>query len=499
MVDAILRGDTRLFFLEGDGDPDIAPTYEGFAIVGQPSYTFGDITLKYAPDPIQRRRYRVIAKVSGAETPPEMPIENIYGYALSKWLRLGKLKCDHGLQAHMGQCSVPTDYNGGYSKILVLEQARIKSWGLNGALGSLTPGDEDTVTEQVPFSGSVLYEIKKFDAFAQLGATTITRPLVAGVIADAVSCGGDCGIASDGCSIVAVLSSATVGSAGLPPTVYFTDDGGSTVQSTVIGSMAASENGNDIKFDGSNLFVVSSDTESLHYAPLADVLDASATWTEVTTGFVAGKGPRAAFVAGPRDIFMAGAGGYIYKSTGITSGVSVIEAGNATVQDLNSIAGIDEVHIVAVGNSNAVVHTVDGETFASITGPAAGVNLNKVWVASAKKWFVAANNGNLYITKDAGNTWRAAGFSGSGSGSVHSVVMVTGHVGFMSHTTSGNAGRIFKTIDGGGSWTILPESVGGPSVPSHRAIVDLLPCDQNTFYAVGTSTAGTSGMLIKGL
>lgn len=495
---AVIRGDTRLFFLEGDGDPEVHVTYEGFAIVTRPTQSFGDITNHYAPDPVNRRRYKVIAKTSGAENPPEMPISHIYSLSLSKWLRLGKQKCDHGLQAHMGQCSDPQDYNAGYDKILHLEKARIRSWGLDGNLGSLQPNDEGTVNEEIPFGGEVIYESKRFDAFAQIGASTVTQPLVDGVIADSVSCGGECGTASDGCSVVFAISS---GSAypGQGDVLYFTDDGGSTVQSTYVDTLGDAEDPNGIGFDGTNVFVISADSGSLHYAPVADILTASETWNEIGTGFVAGKGPTAVYVAGPRDIFIAGLGGYVYKSTNIANGVSVLESGNATIEDLNDIAGIDDQHVVAVGDNNSVIVTTDGETFAGITGPAAGVNLNRVWVVSTQKWFIAAANGNLYYTKNGGSTWKTAGFSGSGSGQVHDIAFATGHVGFMSHTTSGNVGRIFKTTDGGADWVILPERAGGPSVPSHRVITRILPCDQNTFHAVGTNAAGSGGMWIKGV
>lgn len=496
--DVVVRGDVRVFFLEGDGDPECKVTYEGFSIITRPAAAFGDITNVYAPDPIQRRRYRVIAKTSGAETPPEMPLQQMYTHSLSKWLRLGKMKCDHGLQAHMGQCSIPTDYDGGYTKILAIEKARIRSWGLDGNLGSMNPNDEGTVNEDVPFAGEAIYEIKKFDAFSQLGAATITRPLTGGVIADAVSCGGDCGFGSDGCSIVAVVST---NSGAAIPSLYATPDGGSTLVTRPVSTLLTTENTDGIGFDGQNIIVLSSASDGVHYAPVQDILDSAETWSKVgtTQGFVATKGPVGIYVAGPRDIFLAGLGGYIYKSANIASSVTVVESGNATTEDLSSIAGIDDAHIVAVGANNTVLVSVDGETFSAVTGPIATIDLLKVWVVSRTKWFVAAANGKLYYTKNGGNSWKTSGFAGDTGGQVNDVVMVTAQVGFLAHQTAANVGRIFKTINGGATWVILPESVGGPAVPAHRTIKNILPCDQNTFYAVGTNAAGTGGMLFKGI
>lgn len=496
--DPAFRGDVRLFFLEGDGDPEVVPSYEGYAIIARPTWSFGDITTHYVQSPIGRRRYTIIGKTSGAETPPEMPVSAMYRQSLSKWLRLGQQKCDHGLQAHIGTCGLPTDYNGGYEKILVLEKARIRSWGLDGNLGSNAPGDEGTVNEDVPFVGEIMYEIKKFDLFAQLGSLTTTRPIVGGVIADSVSCGGECGTASDGCSVVVAVSSSTVGSPGAPATVYYTTDG-STPQTDTVSTMLSTENADGVGFDGNNIVVLSSASDGIHYKPIADLIAGSGSWTKVTTGLVSTKGPTAIFVAGPRDIFIAGLGGYVYHSSNLTSGVTVLQSGGLTTEDLISIHGVDDQHVVVVGANNTVLITVDGETFASVTGPAPAVDLNKVWMVNTKKSFVAGADGFLYYTKNGGTTWAQSGFSGQGSGEVTAVTFATNDVGFMTHTTVGNVGRIFKTIDGGASWTILPEIAGGPSVPSHRRIYDILACDQNTFHAVGTSSSGNAGMWIKGL
>lgn len=500
MTDApVIRGDVRVFFLEGGGSPVADMSYEGFAIAGRPTYSFGDITNHYAPSPKQRRTYIVIAKTSGAETPPEIPITNIYNYALSKWLRLGRQKCDHDIQLHMGSCGDPQDANSGYEKILVLESARINTWGLDGNSGSLSPNDEGISNEEVTFKGISLYEVKKFDQFAQLGATTVDRPLVDGVIADSVSCGGSCGISSDGCSIVLTLSSATVGSAGAPPSVYFTDNGGGVIAETNVTSMTASDNGQAIGFDGTRIFVASSDTDSIHYASLQDILDASETWIEAAGNVVTGKGPQAIYVAGPRDIFFAALGGYIYKTSAVVNGpTDILSNGSLTSENLLDIHGVDDQHVAAVGENNSFLVTHDGETFSSVTGPAAGIDLLRVKMLTANKIFVAAADGFLYYTIDGGRHWATSGFDGQGSGTTHDVVFTTNDVGFLSHTTSGNVGRLFKTIDGGASWTILPELATGPTVPSHRAIPRIAPCDQNTIYAFGSSSSGNSGMWIKG-
>lgn len=493
----VIRGDVRVFFLEGGAGPNASASYEGFAKVARPVWNFGDITNHYAPSSNARRQYRVVAKTSGAESPPEMPLTRMYDYAISKYLRLGRQKCDHDLQAHMGNCALPQNFNAGYDKILILEKGRIRSWGLDGDLGSLNPTDEGISNEEVPFAGELLYEVKRFDNFSSLGTATIVRPIVDGVLADEASCGGDCGLPSDGCQIFALLSSSSVGSPGLEPTVYYSFDGGSTITAIQVGTLGAAEDAEAIAFDGTYIFVASGVDEGVHYVPLEDLRLGAGSFTKVA-GFTTSKGPRAIYVAGPNDIFYGGLGGYIYRTSSPTDTPTVLDAGSATVQNINSIHGIDDIHIAAVGASNAFIYTTDGETWAAKTGPAVGVALNRVWMVSANVIWVGAANGTLYYTTDGGDTWHTKGFSGSGTGSVLDIVFTTRCVGFLSHRTAGNVSRIFKTIDGGGTWQILPERAGTVSVPAHHTTSRILTCDQNTFYAAGFATGGLTGKLIKG-
>jgi len=68
----------------------------------------------------------------------------------------------------------------------------------------------------------------------------------------------------------------------------------------------------------------------------------------------------------------------------------------------------------------------------------------------------------------------------------------------MIHNT-GSAGRLFRTIDGGYSWYVLPEGTG--SIPSNYQLNSIALCDDpNIVYAGGleTNSGDYDGILIVG-
>jgi photosystem II stability/assembly factor-like uncharacterized protein len=177
----------------------------------------------------------------------------------------------------------------------------------------------------------------------------------------------------------------------------------------------------------------------------------------------------------------------------------VQHSGSLTTQNLNAIHGLDELNVVAVGNSNAVLVTTNGgDTWSLVIGPAVGIALNAIWMRTEEEWFVGTANGRLYYTRDAGLTWTERTFPGSGAGQVRDIQFATPTVGYMAHDTAVPAGRILRTIDGGHSWYVLPENIG--SIPANDRINALSACgeDVNIVYGAGLADDAIDGVIIKG-
>jgi hypothetical protein len=395
----------------------------------------------------------------------------------------------------MGECQDPRDFDRGWEKILVFEKARYTSYSLDD-LGAIAEGDRSAVNQEGEASAREMYEVLRME-LTERAATLVNSEVVAVVVCDLASCGGDCGDETDGCQDVFAVAGPVAASPGINPEVIFSDDGLATTDNTDIDTMGAADDPDDADCVGDNLVVVSGDTDSLHYAPTDDILAGTEAWTEMAVGFLGAGSPRAISSASSLFTWIVGDGGYVYYTADPTSSVTVQDAGVATAQDLADVHAFSERVVVAVGASNAVIYTVDGESWQLVVGPAAGVNLNCVFVKSTSEWWVGAANGNLYYTTDQGVNWTLKGFPGSGAGQVRAIKFATDTVGFVSHDTAAPAGRILRSVSGGNTWYVLPENPG--TIPANDRMNDLAVCgDPNIVYGGGLADNGADGFLVEG-
>jgi photosystem II stability/assembly factor-like uncharacterized protein len=488
---------SRVFTIEDTAGPANVPEYQGFARALGLDWPQGDVTPVRVPSEETYGDFDTVDEIRGAQGLPTLPVQFRRREAVSEIMRLiTQKRCPVDLQVHIGKCQQPTDFDGGWDKVLIVERAFGTNYSTD-ELGALDFDQDSVVNEEVTFTGRNAYEIKRLLA-QELATTELTDEVIAVVICDAATCGA-CGVPSDGCDKVFVITGATTGSPGLPSEVIYSEDGGDTWASTNITTLGLAETPTDAACVGINLVVTSNDSDSLHYAPLADILDGVETWTEIATGIVAAGSPNALFSLSRTRTWVVGDGGYVYFSADITAGVEVQTAGTVTTQDLNDVHGADRDNLVAVGNSNAVIYTNNGgETWQSVTGPNVGVNLNAVRMRSDLEWFVGDAGGQLWYTRDAGTNWTEKTFPGSGAGVIRDLDFATASVGYMAHDTAANAGRLLQTINGGQSWNLLPEASLG-SIPANDRINSIAACvdNPNVVFAGGLADDATDGFLVK--
>lgn len=487
---------TRLFTIEGRANPGNRPLYQYLARALGLSWAQGDITPIRVPDPTQYGKFVTVDRIKGQQGLPTVSIEARLTRDLSAMLDLVRKGCAFDVQIHAGACEDPRDFNGGWEKIYVLEGAEATSYD-TAEFGALDADQEAVVNETVPLSGLDWFEIKRVVG-AELAGSQIVQEVVDVVICDSRQC-GECGISSNGCEKIFAVTMSAGGSPGLPAEVLYSSDGGNSFGETNVSTLAANEDPSALICSGIYLVVVSAESNSLHYAEIAEILLGTESWTEVTNGFVALKTPNAAFSQGSAFNWFVGDGGYIYFSEDITSGVEVQSAGAQSTENLNAIHGSDEFNLVAVGDANVVLFTNDGgETWASVTGPSVGDDLTAVAVKSELVWLVGTAGGEMYYTEDGGANWSLKAFSGSGSGVVKDIKFANGTVGYMSHTTAAGVGRLFRTIDGGFSWYVLPEQAG-LSIPDNDGLNRIAACSENLnlAFAGGLGANATDGILVK--
>lgn len=492
---------SRVFIIEDRAGPANTPEYLGLARAMAFSWPQGDVTPVRIPDENQYGQFKVIDEIRGAEGLPALPLQVRYAEDLSRLLKLVRKGCRLDIQVHMGRCKDPRDANKGWHKILVLEAARPTDF-TTSELGALDSGEDAVVNEDVPMTGLDAYEIVQL-LLAELGATEVQQAVVDVALCDSVSC-GECGTPSDGCQKLFAITVSQGASPGLPAELIYSDDQGATLGETNVTTLGAAEDPSAMACVGTYLVVVSNDSDSLHYASIADILNGVEAWTEMGTGFVGAGSPNDIFSLGSRYTWIVGDGGYVYFTDDVTASVSVQDAGvAASGNDLYCIHGYDELNLIAGGELNTLIHTINGgSTWTAITMPVARAadGILAVWMHSEKEWIVGYDTGYLYYTRDGGDNWTQKAFPGHEDGSITDISFATPTVGYMSHNPTTGSGRILRTIDGGFSWYVLPEDAG--TIPANGGIAALVACGEDVNFVFGggdaTGVAPADGFLVKG-
>lgn len=497
MTDAAKTGYSRVFLIDGRARPDHAPVYQTYMRAGSPSKGYGDVTSIENPSAVQYDAFDEIDTIKGAEERATMDLISRYLMDVaSEMLRIAEIGCGVDVQVHFGACTDPTAFNT-FKKAFVMENAFFSNWSADD-LGALESGDRNPVNETGSISAKTIYEILQLSV-AEVAGSIVTNEVLDVTICDQVAC-GECEEDSTGCQHIYAITTAAGGSPGTPADIVFAVDG-SNWYADDIDSLGAAEAPSAIGCVGDYVVVVSNASGSAHYALKSEVddVDFDETWTEIATGFVGAPNDCWRAVGG-RYLYICGDSGYVYRTDDITAGVTALDAGVATAENLNAIHMLSDIFGVAVGDDGAIVYTEDGTTWAALTaGPVgAGTNLNCIWCQSETVWFVGTSAGTLYYTVDKGANWTLKGFPGSGSGVVYDVAFASDAVGYLAHATTTPAGRILRTYDGGYSWNILPEGTG--TIPANDRINALAACiyDVNFVIGVGLADDGADGVIVRG-
>lgn len=496
MTEPVMRaGESRVWLFPDGYGPGKSKLYLGWARIGDPTYGFGDITPIEVPDPENYNKFLKVSETqAAAENPTASVISRYSRLDVSELLKAGKKRCSVGVQAHIGLCPNPQDFNRGWDKVVNFDGARFTSWSAEN-LGALDSDEQNPTNETGEISALELYEIKKL-RFTEICHDRGNREIISVDVCDDLTC-GECGKPSDGCQNVLAVMLGTGATPGTLPSVVYSDDGGATCDSVDIDTLYSNEDPVDSACVGRD-FVVISTGGGMHIALTADILDGAPAWIEPTLGFVAGNGPTCIWNHDAMHTWIGAENGYVYFTDSPRGGVEVQNEGIATTQDLRDIHACDSLHVVAVGELNAVIYTENGgETWAPIVGPAVGVHLNCVWMKDANIWIIGDAAGDLWFTEDGGVTWVEITDIDQVLVTVNEIEFYNDATGYMAAMV-GTAGSIFRTIDGGASWYELPEGTTGQITDNDR-INSLAVCkDPNYVWGAGLAADGTTGFMTKG-
>ena len=495
MSKPLISSYSRVFLVEGKARGDHKPAYMSCAKIAGIDYGLGDVERIECPSETQYGKFVEVAQTKGAVSRPSTTLTGRYMSDVeSTMLRLAKKGCSMDIQVHIGACQNPSIFND-FDKAIILEGVQASNYGTDD-LSAMSSDENGAVNETLDVSASEIYEVMKL-GFGEQAGSVVTNEVVDVTLCDTVSC-GDCADESQGCEKIYAITKTFGGSPATLPDIVFTINGGAVWVAHDIDSVTGSAEPTAVACIGD--YVIVAEPAGIHVVLKEDLNNTlDPTFTKVTTGFVALKGPIAIKSLGNKA-FIVGKGGYVYWcDLDPTAGVTVLNAGLATGWDLYAVDALDENFAVAVGDQSSVIKTDNGTDWVSVTGPT-GINIayNCVAVKSIFEWWIGTSDGRLFYTTDGGVTWTSKAFSGYGTGSVKDLVFATPSVGYLSHQTALTKGRILRTYDGGYSWVLLPEGTG--SLPAADKFNALAACAADVNFVVGVGLADTSsdGIIVFG-
>ncbi|GAG64735.1 unnamed protein product, partial [marine sediment metagenome] len=363
---------------------------------------------------------------------------------------------------------------------------------------ALEPGEQGKVDETGDISSQRVYEFVPI-ALAAREPKLVYNELLDVIICDAPSC-GDCETESTGCQRIMAISQTEGGSPTTPADVVFSLDGGLTWFSDDIDTLDVAVNPSGIACVGSYVVVIANSAgEEMHIALISEfdgVTDPA--FIQQTTGYVAGRGPNDIWSLGSTAYICADFG-YIYKTTDPAAGVTVIDAGAATVAILHAIHMLSEEFGVTVGQDGAIVRIQsDLAALMGVTPVGIGEDLQAVWVKSESEWFVGSDAGGFYFTLNGGATWTAITLPGAAPSAITGIEMSSDSVMYVSATVDGK-GEIFVSIDGGKSFIRAPRNQAN-AMPGNDRINAIAACIHDVDFVVGVGLAddATDGFIVIG-
>lgn len=455
--EVITQKHKRFFIQYGGPRPNNPVKYSGrdgqyMTIDSASAPESGGVDPIWVPDPRRTGKYRIVGR---SITPADLPTATLK--LLEKRgavpRQLTTINCPFNIYEVSSSCKDVSDFISGWTDYVLIYSYAIvddKDLGTRGAWDS-----DDVIEDSLSLTLAEIYPVGAL-SFGEGASEQVSREVVDTVYGSNIQC-GDCGPADDGTRrIYDITKSSGSGSPGLPAELVYTVDGGANWNQANISGMGANESPLAVDVAGSKLIVIGDN--AYYWAQINSKTGVPGTFTKVTTGFVAGHAPTDLYVAGPQEVYFSAAGGYIYKSTNVTAGVSVINAANTTSNDLLRIHGNGET-ILATGKGSTVIISLNrGITFAFATTAPSGIALDVTAVNvrdQDRYWVGTSNSGRVFYTLDGGETWNEQTFTYSGIGNVRDIVFANDDVGYVAHDVAvlGSVAFLYATIDGGSNWT----------------------------------------------
>lgn len=459
-VDQIVtQGQKRIYMQPGGARPNATVLYGGVdgqeMMLDSLSIPFGELESVWAPDPRRAKKFKRIAR--SAAPPDDITLSVTFleqrGELPAVFRRQG---CPFNFYEQTGFCGDLSDFDNGWRGGYQMIHSGAEPTNLDGGTRTSRDGDEQ-VENTVDFNVAESYPVGTI-SFNSVDSLAVSREIADITYGDAREC-GNCGPANDGAQwMYAVSKSSGSGSPGLPGEVHYSVDGGVTWTEIQITGIGASEDPRAVGVVGDKLVVLSrtaggAASGGYYWATINQLTGVPGTFTKVITGFINLIPPNDMFVMSSREVFFPSNNGYIYKSTDITAGVTVISAGTATSQNLLRMHGQDDTIYATGANSTVIKSANRGRTWASTIGtvPTTTATIQAIAVLDEYRAWVGSSSGRMFYTLTGGETWVEQ--SVSGAAAIWDIVFPTDDCGYVACVSDPLSAFMLATTNGGASWS----------------------------------------------
>lgn len=488
------RGLSRVFVIRGRARPDHEPDYQGCTMAGPIDQSLGDVTPIKCPSPDRFGVFDEVGFIQGEEGRPTTSLTALYSIDLVTTLEeLKRLRCPYDVHVNFGTCTDPTE-DDTFQKKVIFEQSISTNYGTD-ELGAMSDADESQINETTDVSAKEFFSVVPLTPVVR-GEDVVTNPLNDVAICGAPEC-GDCDDENNGCEVIYAVGASSPGSPGTAPDVIWSTDQAATLNSDEITTLDNTEDGDALGCVGDYVVVVSNGDGGIHFKLKSDInAGTAALWTRNATNIAAGGEPNDIWSVGT-FAFIVGDGGYIYGLSNPIAGVTVLDAAQATTENLAAVHALNRNFAVAVGANGTVIRTENQSTWAAVTAAGADA-LQCIWIKDERTWWVGNDQGLIYYTLDGGTTWTLFTNVPVTLTTVEDIAFHNDSVGYIAGAIAGPAGRILRTYNGGFSWVDMPES--GGTFPANDEVRAVAACkfDTNFMVGVGLGDDGEDGFYMIG-
>jgi photosystem II stability/assembly factor-like uncharacterized protein len=255
---------------------------------------------------------------------------------------------------------------------------------------------------------------------------------------DEETCPGYCGSRSDGCTVAYAVTDTDAAPYANPNNMTT-----GALTWTVNPILPFNNNADGVECAGSRLLASSNGDSVVAYNDNDGDQD---DWNPITLGNAPAARHTALFARTAREIWVAAAAGYVYKSVDGGSSYTAMHAGDWTVENMNAVWAYDANLVYAVGNNGAMIKSNDGgETWDDITEVATTNNNLLVVIVPPgrpKEVFIGTNDGAIYRSTDEGETFSQMSFTGDDVGTIDDLAFCgpcNGDVLYILHNDAGGA------------------------------------------------------------